>query len=50
LLFLKTKEDAITGEILNEAIDSIREIKKLDLDFVIVTEKMLEVLKNNLTN
>ena len=41
----KTREDAVDGEILNEAVESLKEIKKQDPDYVIVTEKMLNVLK-----
>lgn len=41
----KSKEDSLDESIIDEAIDSLREIKKLDPDYVFVTEKMFEVLK-----
>lgn len=42
----KTKEDSIDGDILDEAIENLKEIKSMDPEYVIVTEKMLDVLKN----
>lgn len=44
----KTKEDALDEAIVDEAIESLREIKKLDPEYVLLTEKMFQVLKKKL--